>query len=314
MIDVSRRNVLNALAASTLMVLASGPATADDDRGRDDDGIAQVRVGHLSPDTPAVDVYVGRDEVDPTDTDPTIGGLGYQTFAPNAAGDYLDLRPGRFNIKVTPTGSPETVAIEANPVLRPNTGYTILAVGELSPEEGEDTTFSGEKEAALQPLSLVDFEGRGDSDEDADHTDETVMARFVHASPDAETVDIVVNGEMIASDVDFGDSTGYVTIDPGTKTIQITKEGALALEVTVELKEGDKVSAYVVGNAITDEEDDAVEEGTGLGGDTTERLNAVLTFDGKPPDDEEDDEQEEYDRNPHDNAEGNEEEDEDEED
>ena len=244
-------------------------------------GMSQVRVGHLSPDTPAVDVYVGRGTVDTTGTDPTIGGLSYQNFAPNPNGDYVSLRPGRYNVKVTPEDTPETVAIEANPDLTPETGYTILAVGELSPE---DTTFSENDESPLQPLPLVDFDARGNGDED-DWEDEKAKARFVHASPDAETVDIVVKeGPTIASGVNFGDSTGYLELDPGEYTIQIKKGTTVALEVTVTLKAGDKVSAYVVGNALPDEDDEDVEGETGAGGETVGNLNALITVDGKASD------------------------------
>lgn len=283
--SIHRRNVLKGIGAGTLLVIASDPATAGDRGGGDDGGKAQVRVGHLSPDTPEVDVYVGRGRVDTTATDPSIAGLGYQTFAPNATGEYLSLRPGRYTVKVTPAGDPETVAIEAAPVLQPKTGYTILAVGELS---SEDSTFSGNDEAGLQPLPLVDFDGRDDDDEDED--DDTARARFIHASPDAETVDIIVkDGPTIASGLDFGEATGYHSLDPAEYTIQVTKGDVVALEVTVDLEAGDKVSAYVVGNAITDESDDDVEDGTGAGG-AVGRLNALLTVDGKAQSDSDDEE------------------------
>lgn len=200
---------------------AEGPSAVVSDRGggppdRPGGGqgsgtIADVRVGHLAPDAPAVDVYVNTE---PGEGDPTIAGLSYPTFAPNASGDYLQLESGFYDLTVTTaSGGSSAVAAQAAtnaptppppPVqqgpselidldsleLAPNRDYTILAIGEINPEGDEP---------AIRALPLVD---NGEDDPALPPRDKTLV-RFVHASPDAGTVNIAVREDE--KDDDEGD-------------------------------------------------------------------------------------------------------------
>ncbi|PEN11459.1 hypothetical protein CRI94_15615 [Longibacter salinarum] len=232
---------------------ARGSSVADR-RGQGSGPIADVRVGHLSPDAPAVDVYVG---VEPGEGSPAIPNLSYANFAPNADGDYVGLRFGTYDIAVTPAGAAGPQVIDVDGLsLDANKDYTILAIGELSPENGEP---------GIQALPLVD---NGDDEPALPPRDKTLV-RFVHASPDAGAVDIAVDGQIVLVGVTFAAASPYLEVASGDRTVEILKGGTAVLTIPVGLVEGTKITAYVIGNA-TPEPGDAA-------------LSAVTTLDATSP-------------------------------
>jgi hypothetical protein len=241
-----------------------------------DGNVAEVRVAHLSPDAPNVDVFVGTEP----NGDPAIENLAYENFAPNNAGDYVALDPGSYDIAVTPTGETEPQVIDVSGLpLEANKDYTILAVGELNSEQ--------EDEPGIQALPLVD---NADEETALPPRDKTLV-RFVHASPDAGAVDIgVQGGPTLLSGVEFGDASDYIEVAPGDYTITV---GPGALTVPFTATAGTKVTAYVIGNATTMDEDDA-----GLSAVTSlEATNPAGTgsFVDRDDDDDEDEEEEDDD-------------------
>jgi hypothetical protein len=154
----NRRDILKGIGGGIAVISVGGVgvASATPGNGQGDGRTVEVRVGHLSPDTPAVDVYVGGPGLDPTadGTEPVVSGLSYPTFAPDDAGGYLPLDAGTYDISVTPAGVPGLEAIDIDGFeLEANRDYTVLAVGELAPEAA---TFGDGGEPALQALPLVD--------------------------------------------------------------------------------------------------------------------------------------------------------------
>jgi hypothetical protein len=237
MVEYSRRDALRIGGGAGLLLLGGTATVSADEDDSDGDGTAKVRVGHLSPDTPAVDVYVGAPGLDPTDpdTDPAVSGLSYPNFAPDGDGDYLELEAGTYDISVTPEGVPSVEAIDVDGfALEADQHYTVLAVGELDPEHDEPE---------IRALPLVDDSGDPDNG--------TVLVRLVHASPDAGEVELVVrrsNGKVVTTfeDVSFGNSTGYAELNPGKYTVDV---GPGALDVDLVVEPGTAVTGYVVGNA-----------------------------------------------------------------
>ena len=256
-----------------------GVASADRGRGQGDGTTAEVRVGHLSPDTPAVDVYVGAPGLDPTavGTEPVVSGLAYPTFAPDSAGEYLELAAGTYDVSVTPAGVPSLEAIDVDGFeLEANRDYTVLAVGELAPEAA---TFGTGDEPALQALPLVD---NGDDDTALPPADATLV-RAVHASPDAGAVDVVVTvGGQEAGrleDVVFGTASPYLEL-PTDAEIAVEKDGGTVLgPIANPLEDGQKGSAYVIGNVTPEAGGDGP-----LGAETDDAsLSAVTTLDAENP-------------------------------
>lgn len=269
----TRRRVLQGIGAGgAVAVLGTGStvATQDENDTNDDDAndgnhdeyeeFAGVRFGHLSPDTPEVDVYLGK----PPDLNPAIPGLAYPRFGPGPLDAYLQLPPGEYDATITPAGTMDP-AIEVEGVeIEAGVRYTALAIGLL--EAADD-------DSALQPLLLPDAMN---TDEATPAEDEAEI-RFVHASPDAGPVDILVDGEPLLEDVGFGDASDYVAVPPGDYDVAIESDGQEVLGVTRTLVGGTRITAHAVGLAGGEESDDQAE-------DAEERpLSVVASLDGTNP-------------------------------
>ncbi len=185
--------------------------------------LGAVRVLHLSPDTPAVDVLAGLSE---DSKGPLVQNLTYTNFT-----DYAPVPTGNYFIDVTPAGMPETVAIDLNDVaLQGDVSYSVAAIGTL---DGTDTT-------PLTALLLVD---------DAFVTDQAQL-RVVHASPDAGLVDVLVNDAPVLTDFAFGTATDYLALDPGAYDISILEAGTtneLFSAEGLELSSGQVSTAFAIG-------------------------------------------------------------------
>jgi len=186
---------------------------------------SNIRVIHTSYDASAVDIRLD-DVVE-------IAALNF-----GLASSYTEVNSGLRNIVVTPAGSatPEVISIDL--MLQKNFEYTILAVDEL---------------ALIDALYAVD-----------DRTPDPANAkiRFIHAMPDAPTVDIKVGSGMAAAtfaDVAFKDIENYITVTPGAYSFVVTETGMtdeIVVFDPIDLAAGDVYTIVAMG---TFDEGDAVE-------------------------------------------------------
>lgn len=161
-------------------------------------GQARVRVVHASPDAPAVDVWVN----DMT----AFSDVAYKDIT-----DYAPLDAATYSVKVVPADATEPVVIEADLNLAADTDYTVVAVGEL---------------AAIEPLVLVDNNTLPAAGK--------AHVRFVHASPDAPSVDIAVQGgPVLFSDVAFKGVGDYLPVDAGTYDLEVRLAGTDTVALSV---------------------------------------------------------------------------------
>ena len=79
-----------------------------------------------------------------------------------------------------------------------------------------------------------------------DRTDEDASIRFVHSSPDAPAVDVIVDGAPVAHNIAFGAATEYMSFPSGEHQVQVVPTGSGAdsavLDETVDLDGG---GAYI---------------------------------------------------------------------
>jgi hypothetical protein len=79
-----------------------------------------------------------------------------------------------------------------------------------------------------------------------DRTDEDASIRFVHASPDAPAIDVIVDGAPVAENVAFSSASDYLPFSAGEHQVQIVPTGSGAesavLDETVDLDGG---GAYI---------------------------------------------------------------------
>src|SRR3712207_8156260 len=107
--NMIRRVLVLGLALLVALALAA-PALAQGS------GDAQVRVAHLSPDAPNVDVYVNGE--------PVLTDVPYTTVS-----SYLSLPAGTQQVTVYAAGDTSTPVIDAPVELAAGGAYTIAAVG-----------------------------------------------------------------------------------------------------------------------------------------------------------------------------------------
>lgn len=156
-----------------------------------------LRIGHLSPDTPEVDVVV--------DGEIFLGNVPFPAVTEIGA-----LPAGTYNVAVQPSIAPGTFPI--GPVdleLAAGTWYTVLAVDFLD---------------NIEPLILTD---------DARPLATSAKVRIVHASPTAQDVDIYVVApgtdintvDPTLTAVPFKANTGYIALPAGDYEVTVTPTG-----------------------------------------------------------------------------------------
>lgn len=177
--------VLVLLAA---FVLPAMPATAA--------GAGYVRLAHLSPDTPAVDVYLKGKSAKAQRFD----GVAY-----GAMSDYLRLPTGTYSVAMRKAGA----AASTPPVLTTQVtvddgaAYTVAGVGRYA-----DLGLRVLKDDLRLP-------GRDES-----------KIRIIQASVRAPVLDVGgANGRTIADGVAFATTTAYREVNPGKWTVKVQPSG-----------------------------------------------------------------------------------------
>ncbi|WP_336345324.1 DUF4397 domain-containing protein [Halalkalicoccus ordinarius] len=233
---ISRRRFVQIGGGVAAVALTGGFASADshdDGEERNEGGessdeesmeggeeeVANVRVAHLSPDAPNVDVFVDDEAV-------------LEDVPFKAVSEYLELPAGSYNVKVAPAGAGSEEAVLEEDLDVPAADLTVAAIGEVADEN--------------QPLELAVFE-----DDNSDPGDDTARIRAVHASPDAPAVDVVVaeTGDTLFEGVEFGDS-GYAEVPAGSYRLCVYPAGEreeAVLGVDVDAAGGTVASAFAAG-------------------------------------------------------------------
>ncbi len=153
--------------------------------------LTDLRVAHLSPDAPNVDVWVN-------------GGIALSNVPFRAVSEYLGLTAGIHWIQVTPAGAAQPIVIDEVVTLNANLNYTIGATGLLGNNSLAATIFVDDITTSASQARI----------------------RFIHTSPDAPAVDIAVaGGPVLYSGVAFPDAGSYVNVDPGTYVLDVLLAG-----------------------------------------------------------------------------------------
>jgi uncharacterized protein DUF4397 len=179
---------------------------------------AQVRVAHLSPDAPNVDVSVNGEPV------AALQNVPYGTIS-----SYLPLPAGSQEVTVYPAGDRSQPVIDTPVDLAAGGAYTIGLVsnGSLRAQAYQDD---------LTPPA------QGNS-----------KLRVVHASPDAGPVDVVpAGGAPLVSGLQFPNASPYAQVPAGTYTLNVNAAGTNTTAISVPnaaVASGGVYSAFAVGTA-----------------------------------------------------------------
>jgi hypothetical protein len=214
-LSTARRLVLLGLALMTALTLAY-PAFAQGG------GQAQVRVAHLAPDAPNVDVYVNGD--------PVLTDVAYTTVS-----GYLSLPAGTQQVTVYTTGETTSPVIDTPVKLEAGGAYTVAAVGLVADESLTAQVYQDDLRSPDSGNAKV---------------------RVVHASPDAGPVDVVPRGgQALVSGLTFPDASAYAEVPAGTYTLDVNAAGTKKTALTVPdatLASGGVYSAFAVGTVFAD--------------------------------------------------------------
>lgn len=213
--------MMRATVAGTLLVasLAVGSGTA---HAEAPDGNGLLRLAHLSPDTPAVDVYV--DAVADPASRIMLPGVDYGTVS-----DYQDVPAGTYTVSMRTAGSsPDTPAVLSTTVdVDADTARTVAGVGEFA-ELG---------------LEIID-------DSLAAPTSGQARVRVLAAASSAETVDVTVpDGPTVASRLAFAATGDYVDVPAGSTTLRVSAGGGGPTDLPVDLTAGAVYSVLVLSGA-----------------------------------------------------------------
>lgn len=194
-------------------VLVGAPPAAAADQG-------YVRLAHLSPDTPAVDVYLSS----------VAGAIEEQIFPAVGYGvvsDYQALPTGTYAVAMRLAGADPSTP----PVL--TTQVTVAA--------GQAYTVAGVGRNADLGLRVID-------DDLSMPASGKAKVRIVHASVNAPVLTVsLAGGETIGSDVAFASTIPYREVDPGTWTLELQPAGtAAATTVAATLAEGNVYTCLVL--------------------------------------------------------------------
>ena len=180
---------------------------------------AQVRVAHLSPDAPNVDVSVNGEPV------AALQNVPYGTVSP-----YLPLPAGTQQVTVYPAGDRSQPVIDTPVDLTTGGAYTIGAVGLVSDGSLRAQVYQDDLTPPAQGNSKL---------------------RVVHASPDAGPVDVVpAGGAPLVSGLQFPNASPYAQVPAGTYTLNVNAAGTDTTAISVPnatVASGGVYSAFAVG-------------------------------------------------------------------
>lgn len=181
------------LVATALTVLGlASPASAAT-------GSGWVRLAHLSPDTPSVNVAL-------TSFDDSRSMLKLSDVGYGDVSDYQKVPAGRYVATMTPAGGAEdsTPSVTQAVTVEDGRAYTVAAVGRNAELTG--TVFSDDLTTPKAGSAKV---------------------RLLQASVSAPTTTVTaVGGPVLAQDATFGSATGYATIEAGVWTLQVAAAGS----------------------------------------------------------------------------------------
>ncbi|WP_410811008.1 DUF4397 domain-containing protein [Micromonospora sp. 067-2] len=205
-----------ALLLGAALTAAGSPMPASAATGADN--VGYVRLAHLSPDTPAVDVYLAASD---TAKPKVFPGVGYGVVS-----DYLKLAPGRYAVAMREAGAPasDPPVLTTEVAVTSGDAYTVAGVG---------------RHADLGLRVLNDDISAPDQGR--------AKVRVVQASVRTPVVDVTaVDGPVIADGVQFATTTDYEQVDPGSWRLRLTGAGGPSSDAQVQLTGGAVYSLLVL--------------------------------------------------------------------
>jgi Domain of unknown function (DUF4397) len=209
------QRLLRALCGAALVALTSAVGLPAASAAQE----ALLRLAHLSPDTPAVDVYV--DSVSNPSARFTLPGVSYGAVSP-----YRSVPPGSYTVAMRAAGaSPTTPPVLSTTVqLDAGSARTVAGVGHFS-------------DLGLTVLT----------DDLTPPPSGQARMRVISAAASAPTVDVSIQGgPEVARGLAFAKTSGYVDVPGRASTLTVTAAGRSPTRIPVDLAAGSVYSVLVL--------------------------------------------------------------------
>jgi len=181
------------LGSSVAIIAAASPAASAAPLAVQD---GWVRIAHLSPEAPAMDIYLYPfgDPVDPT----VLRDVAYGDVSA-----YMALAPGQYTVAMRGFDAPASShpALVSSFMVDAKTSYTVAALG---PDPGLRVEVLKDEMTAPRGKALI---------------------RVVQASLKEDRVTVSYGPAVLANRLAFGSVTPYTVVSPGTRAVKITAPG-----------------------------------------------------------------------------------------
>jgi hypothetical protein len=194
------RRILRFSASALAILIGIGLALFGAAPAAGQDAVGYVRLAHLSPDTPKVDVYLDK-LGDPSFTEQVFRHVGY-----GDSSKYLALPVGTYTVAMRPENAPASSppVITTEVTVADGAAYTVAGVGR----------FAG---LGLKVLN----------DDLSRPTDGKAKVRVIQASVRAPIIDVSLpDGTSIGDNIAFATTTAYQLVPPGTWTLHLQPKPA----------------------------------------------------------------------------------------
>jgi hypothetical protein len=200
-----------AAALAAMMALPAGAFAQDEE-------MAKVRVGHFSPDAPAVDVYANGGAI--------LSGVEFGQLS-----EYLEVPGGTYTIEVVAAGADPADGAVIGPV-------------DLDFAAGTMTTV-----AATNVLESIEAQVLADAPVPQDGI---AQVRVIHYSADAPGVDIALDGgDVVVENLEYPNAAGYLDLPEGEYDLEIRPTGTTDVAFDIDplmLDGGNSFSVFAIGS------------------------------------------------------------------
>jgi hypothetical protein len=161
--------------------------------------VGWVRIAHLSPEAPAMDIYLYPfgDPAHPT----VVRGVGYGDVSA-----YMALSPGQYTVAMRGFDAPASShpALVSSFMVNAKTAYTVAALG---PDPGLRVEVLKDQMTTPRGKSLV---------------------RVVQASLKEDRVTVSYGSTLLTKQLTFSSVTSYTAVSPGVRAVKVTASGGHA--------------------------------------------------------------------------------------
>ena len=186
---ITRRLLMLLATLALLLGIPAGTAFA----GSATAGTGWIRLAHLSPNTPAVDVYLYS--FDDSNAMIVLHHVAYGTVSP-----YESVQAGDYSVAMRAAGA----SASSQPVL--STSVTIAA--------GHAYTVAGMGPESGLRLAVLD--------DDLTTPAGRALVRVIQASLKQQVVKVTLGSSVLASNLKFGTVSTYQVVSPGTEKVAVT--------------------------------------------------------------------------------------------